>query len=349
LAASYTLSGGGPHELFRDLIVLKAATDTEKGVILLKYARTFSAIAALLDLTRLLERYTLVLEPCWAGYCDTAILLLMSPGQPLLVQCFTADDYRYVESVGAPLIPLRLGPADWVDADIFSVEPVAQKTYDLVMVANWAARKRHALLFRALRDVVDRDVRVLLVGFAWYDRTADDIRREAREYRNDRVHIEIVEKVPQSQLAQYLSQCNAFVFLSRKEGDNKALVEAMFADVPAIVYDKTQGGAGSRINPATGIFSSEQDLTQKIRYMLDNRASFSPRKWAFANTGSAVSTRVLDAALKKAVTASGGLYVESIIEKTNAPNLAYKNAAQRQRFKNDYDFVTACLRFAPKT
>src|SRR5262245_55427194 len=31
LAASYALGGGGPHDLFRDLIVLKTPTATEKG------------------------------------------------------------------------------------------------------------------------------------------------------------------------------------------------------------------------------------------------------------------------------------------------------------------------------
>ena len=53
---------------------------------------------------------------------------------------------------------------------------------------------------------------------------------------------------PAAQVADYVSQCKVFVFLSKKEGDNKALVEAMFTNVPAIVFDKTIGGAGSRIN-----------------------------------------------------------------------------------------------------
>jgi glycosyltransferase involved in cell wall biosynthesis len=241
-----------------------------------------------------------------------------------------------------PFVPVRLGPADWVDADVFDAPPNASKRYDLVMVANWAPHKRHALLFRALREVRDRDLRVLLIGFPWANRTADDIRREATELLPKRVKLEIVEKIPHVQLARLLRQCKVFVFLSKKEGDNKALVEAMFADVPAIVYDRTIGGASSRVNAATGIFASEQELPSKIRYMLDHHAEFAPRRWALEHTGSIVATKILDDSLRNVATAAGGVYSSSIVEKTNAPNLAYKNPSDRARFQVDYDFILSC-------
>jgi glycosyltransferase involved in cell wall biosynthesis len=344
LAASYSLYGG-PHELLRDLIVLKRATPDEKGVVLLKYVRTFDAVVSMFDLERLMERYLFVLEPCWAGYCDPSLLMFMVPGQPVIVQCFTAEDYDFVAAAGAPLVPVRLGPADWVDADLFKPRQVEAKTHDLVMVANWAPHKRHAQLFRALRQITDRDLRVLLIGFPWAGRTASDIRREAAAIANPRVRVEIVEKLPASEVADRVSRCKAFVFLSRKEGDNKALVEAMFADVPAIVYDKTIGGASSRINPATGIFASDEELADKIRQMLDTHATFTPRAWAVQNSGSAIATRVLSEAIRRTVEGSGGRYTEEIVEKTNSPNLAYKDPAVRARFQGDYDFILSCRRF----
>lgn len=338
----YSMSGRGKADLFRDLIVLKKFTPGEKGVILLKYARTFSAVVALLDVARLQERYTFVLEPCWAGYCDPSILMLIASGNPMIVMCFTEDDYRYVERVGPPLVPLRRGPADWVDADVFATPESSTKAHDIVMVANWGAHKRHVELFRALRNIDDREIRVLLCGFAWANRTADDIRREAAAYPNPRVAIEIQESVQHTKLASLVSQSKLFVFLTRKEGDNKALVEAMFANVPAIVFDRTIGGAGSRVNPATGIFASDAELGAKIVYMLDNYRRFSPRVWALAHTGSEVSTRMLDDALRGAVTASGGRYTTGIVEKTNSPNLAYKDPGTRDGFAADYEFVLSC-------
>src|SRR5690606_13772047 len=152
--------GRGTFDLFRDFIVLKEARDREKGVILLKYVRTFEAVVALFDLKRLMERYTFVLEPCWAGYSDSNLLLFLTPDNPVFVQCFTQADYEWTAAVGAPFVPLRLGPADWVDADLFKPSG-ARKNYDVVMVANWARHKRHALLFDALRSVRHRAVRVL--------------------------------------------------------------------------------------------------------------------------------------------------------------------------------------------
>ena len=346
-AARYAVAGeGGAKDVFRDLLVLKKATSQEKGVILLKYGQTFDAVVALFDLDRLMERYWFVLEPCWAGYCDPSILMFVTPGHPVVVQCFTEDDYRFIEEVGAPFVPVRLGPADWVDADLFTPPAVENKQYDLVMVANWGMHKRHAELFRALRQIPDRDIRVLLIGFPWAGRTADDIRREAAAIGNPRIRIDVVESLPASEVAARVSECKVFVFLSRKEGDNKALVEAMFVNVPAIVYDRTIGGAGSRINAATGIFSSDDDLPANIVRMIDGYKQFAPRAWALEHTGSAIATKILDDALRRAVTAAGGRYTQAIEQKTNAPNLGYKDPAARARFAADYEFILSCRRAA---
>jgi glycosyltransferase involved in cell wall biosynthesis len=343
VGALYTITGRGKHDLWRDVVVLKAATDDEKGVILLKYARTFSAIVALMDLDRLMGRYTFVLEPCWAGLCIPSILLFLARGNPVVVQCFTAADREFIAAVGAPFVPVNLGPADWVDSEVFAPAPGIEKSYDVVMVANWAQHKRHSLLFKALQEIRDRDVRVLLIGFPWADRTADDIRREAEQFPNPRVKIEIREKVPPPQVAALVSQSKVFAFLSRKEGDNKALVEAMFVDVPSVVYEDTVGGAGNRINSQTGVFASDAELAKKIRFMLDNHRQFAARRWALEHSGSPVATRILDDALRTAVRAAGGRYERAIVEKTNTPNLAYKHSADRAAFQPDYEFIKSCL------
>jgi glycosyltransferase involved in cell wall biosynthesis len=345
-AQVYSLAGG-THDIFRDLIVLKRATASEKGVIMLKYARTFDGVVALFDLPRLMERYLFVLEPCWAGYCHPSTLLYVTKDQPVFVQCFTEEDYQFVADVGAPLIPVRLGPADWVDAEVFTPPAVTEKPYDLVMVANWSRQKRHLQLFKALRAIKDRTIRVLLIGFSWAGRTADDIRREAQCIDNPRISIEIVENVPQPKLVDYVSRCKAFVFLNRKEGDNKALVEALFSDLPAIVYDRSIGGARSRINPSTGLLASDDALADRIAFMLDHYRDFQPRAWALEHSGSAIATRRLNTLIKQTVLAAGGKYTDGIVEKTNSPNLAYKDRTARSRFQADYEFVMSCRRGVP--
>ena len=343
-AGRYSVSGRGSKDLFRDVIVLKQFRPTEKGVILLKYVQTFEAVASLFDVRRLMERYIFVLEPCWAGYMDPAILMYIATGQPVIVQCFTDDDFSFIASIGPPLFPVRLGPADWVDAEVFRPNPGARKRYDLAMVANWGAHKRHRILFRALRDVSRRPLRVLLIGFPWAGRTMDDVRREAASIQSESVVLDFVEQLPQHELAARLTQCKAFVFLSRKEGDNKALVEAMFSDVPAIVYDKSIGGAVSRINPATGVLAADDELAEKIEYMLDHFEQFAPRAWAVANTGSSKATAVLNEIVRRVVVEAGGRYTLGLTEKTNSPNLSYKEPDCRATFQADYDFMVSCLR-----
>lgn len=347
-AARYALVGPGSQDIFRDLMVLKRATADEKGVILLKYARTFDAVVALFDLERLRERYLFVLEPCWAGYCDPSLLMFLAPRQPVFILCFTEEDHRFVSSIGDPMVPVRLGPADWTDPDRFNPVPREAKPYDLVMVASWAAGKRHAQLFRALREITDRSLRVLLIGFPWYGRTAEDVKREAAIV-GPNVRIDILDSVPQHELAGHLSRCKVFVFLSRKEGDNKSLVEALFVNLPAIVYAGTVGGARSRINPATGVLATDEELPDKIRYMLDHYEEYSPRAWALRHTGSANATRILNETIRAKVLEAGGRYTEGLAEKTNSPNLTYRDPSSRERFNKDYEFILSCRRTPQRT
>ncbi|MEO5823859.1 MAG: hypothetical protein ABIT71_25415, partial [Vicinamibacteraceae bacterium] len=180
-------------------------------------------------------------------------------------------------------------------------------------------------------------------------RTQADIRREAAAIGNDRMTLDIVERLPAAEVSQRVGACKVFVFLSRKEGDSKALVEAMFADVPAIVYDKTVGGAPSRINASTGELSSDEDLPATIVRMLDRHHEFAPRAWALAHTGSAFTTRRLSDEVRRVVTAQGGQFVEALVEKTNSPNLAYKDPASRAAFQADYDLIVSMRRTGPRS
>jgi glycosyltransferase involved in cell wall biosynthesis len=344
IASLYSITGKGRHDIWRDVIVLKDASPGEKGVVLVKYARTFSAVPALFDLDRLRERYTFVLEPCWAGQCNSSVLLWLERDNPVVIeQCTEPEDHEFISAVGAPFTPVKLSSADWVDSQVFAEVSSTEKKFDFVMVANWGRHKRHDTLFRALEQIRDRDLRVLLIGFPYVGRTIDDIRAESARVANPRVTFDIRESIPHAEVASLVSQTKAFVFLTLKEGDNKSVVESMFADTPVVVYDKTVGGTSIRVNPQTGVLSSDEELPAKLRYMLDHHQEFSPRRWALERTGSPIATRVLDDALRGAVRAAGGVYERSIVEKTNKPNLAYKNPADRERFQADYEYINSCL------
>jgi glycosyltransferase involved in cell wall biosynthesis len=309
--------------IFRDIIVIKPAHENEKGVLLLKYTAKFDLFVSLFDLDRVMEDYYLVLEPCWAGYCDPSILMFVSTRREVIIQCPERGDFDFIRGLKTNLTPIALGASDWVDADLFSA-PEGNKEYDLIMVANWAKHKNHRRLFDALSKVRRKPISLLLIGYDWGGRTDEDILREMKHYNLDHVNVEIKKNLPAHQVAEYLGKAKAFLLLSEKEGSNKAIVEALFSNVPAIVYEGFIGGAKNKINPQTGILSSFNELADKIDYVIENHGRFAPRAWALAQTGSKNATKILNHLLRGIAVSRGESWSIDIVEKVNNPNLAYK-------------------------
>jgi hypothetical protein len=195
-----------------------------------------------------------------------------------------------------------------------------------------------------LKDTGLPEVRVLLAGFSWAGRTSEDVIREARELGGPNIKLTVVENLSQKEHARYLAKSKLFVFLAKKEGDNKALVEAMFANVPALVYRDTKGGAPGRINTSTGMLSSDAELPAAIRHMLTHHQDFQPRSWALENSGSTIATHVLEKALRHEARSAGSTFSGSLAEKVNSPNLAYRTPSDRSKFQRDYDFIVSCIR-----
>ncbi len=340
----YSLTGKGSLDLLRDVIVLKKSLDKEKGVVLIKYTPTFDAFLSFFNVDAIMEHYSIVLEPSWAGYCDPSILMFVSAKHRVVIQCFTDDDQVFISKLDSNLVPIRLGPADWIDPEIFVDMPIQTKVYDLVMVANWARHKQHVQLFNALRKIRNREIRVLLIGFEWGGRTKADILKEAVGLNAHLCHLEIMEDLPQKDIARCLARSKVFVYLSKKEGDNKAVVEAFCCNVPAIVYKDTIGGIKARINEQTGIFTSYQNLHKTIVYMLDHYQDFSPREWALKNIGCSIASRTLNVFLKDLAKTSGEPFTRDIAVKSNSPNLTYVRGTTREEFENDYAFIQTAKR-----
>jgi glycosyltransferase involved in cell wall biosynthesis len=311
--------------MFRDFIVLKAPSKGEKGVLVLEYSQKFDLFNALFDLNRIMKDYYVVLEPCWAGYCDPSILMFVSSVNEVVVQCPEKSDFDFISGLKSNLIPIGLGSSDWIDSELFAPrkERVA-KEYDLVMVANWAKHKNHRKLFKALCHVKHRPLSLLLIGIDWGGRTEKDIISEMKEYDLSHVKLEIKKSIPAREVADCLEKSKAFLLLSEKEGSNRAIVEALFSDVPAILYENFIGGARGKINEQTGVLSSFEDLHSKIDYMLENYRRFTPRAWALAHTGSRNATRMLNGLLKSIAESKGEQWTADIVEKVNNPNFSYK-------------------------
>ena len=312
--------------MFRDIMVLKAPCGGEKGVIVLEYTVRFDLFVALFDFERIIRDYYIVLEPCWAGYCDPSILMFVNTGTDIIVQAPEQRDFEFISSLNCNLKPINLGSSDWIDADLFAPPPDGSpRPYDLIMVANWAKHKNHRKLFAALQHVRHKPISVLLVGVDWGGRTGQDILAEMRQFDLPHVTVELKTNIPAREVATCLGQSKAFLLLSEKEGSNRAIVEALFANTPAILYENFVGGAKGKVNSQTGVLSSFEGLAEAIDNMLDHHDRFTPRAWAVANTGSRNATAKLNAMLKSVAESRGETWNLSIVEKVNNPNFNYKH------------------------
>ena len=324
-AANRILKGEAAFDsMFRDIMVLKAPTAGEKGVVVLEYTARFDLFVALFDLDRILRDYYVVLEPCWAGYCDPSILMFVTSKTDIIVQCPEQTDFDFISHLNCNLKPINLGSSDWIDPELFA-PPAGEvpREYDLIMVANWAKHKNHRRLFEALQHVNHKPVSLMLIGVDWGGRTASDIVAEMKQYDLPHVKLEIKSNLPAREVANHLARSKVFLLLTEKEGSNRAIVEALFANTPAIVYEHFIGGAKGKINAQTGVLSSFSDLASKVDSMIDNYQRFSPRAWALENTGGRNATAKLNALLKSIAESRGETWNVGIVEKVNNPNFGY--------------------------
>jgi glycosyltransferase involved in cell wall biosynthesis len=315
------------NSMFRDIIILKPPTQGERGVIVLEYTTRFDLFVALFDYDRIIRDYFIVLEPCWAGYCDPSILMFIDQKTDVIVQAPEQRDYEFIQRLNCNLRPIMLGSSDWIDADLFAPPAGgAERPYDLVMVANWAKHKNHHKLFAALAKLPQRRISLILIGVDWGGRTGADILADFRQFNLGHVTLEIKSSIPAREVAAYLGRSKVFLLLSEKEGSNRAIVEALFADTPVILYENFIGGAKGKVNRQTGVLSSFERLSDAIALMLDTHGEFTPRAWALANTGSSNATAKLNAMLAGIAQARGETWNVGIVEKVNNPNFNYKAA-----------------------
>ena len=100
---------------------------------------------------------------------------------------------------------------------------------------------------------------MLLIGYP-LEFSKDRIYREA-QLQGVADQLELHENLSPEDVNRHLNRARVHLLWSRREGVNRAIVEAMFAGVPSIVRDgMNYGHRYPHINPSTGRFSSEEDL-----------------------------------------------------------------------------------------
>ena len=108
--------------LILKLPVITGHKVTEKGAIIFKFSETFAPIYLSLDLNLLTKYFRIILEPSSVGYSIPEILVWSHLyTEKIIVLSPYKNDFVLLTNTTTNLIPLKLGPADWVETSNFYI------------------------------------------------------------------------------------------------------------------------------------------------------------------------------------------------------------------------------------
>lgn len=312
----------------------------EKGVVLLTYNYTYQAFHSLFRTEDLRDCYSIILEPSFTRAEDPAYALYK--GWSVVIQDRVPFVREGLKWLGCPFEAVSLNAGEWVDPDTFYPIPAEEKIYDLVYVASYGRYKRHEFLFETVSKIKNR-LRVAIVGFP-YERSRNYIEREMKRYGvADRC--EIFEQVSFEELNRILNRSRINLMISSGlETANRAMYEAMYANVPTIVNQDCEGIDLTYINEYTGVQVSDSGLADAIVDALGYLDRFSPRAWAMENCHFARSTRILNNKLKEMAAKRGEPWTSDIATKVNRPDPVYRFEADAVRLQPTLDHLAKFIR-----
>jgi len=330
----------GQLNLGKRLIVLKVPEGEERGVLLTRYASELFLVS--FHLEAIARLFTVVVEPSWALFPLPFWGLYSVLDGRNVAQVNSEQSVEDLRSTGLPLLGIAMGSQDWVDPDVFRPLPDVRKEFDVVMIATYQRLKRHDVLFRAMRRLRPRRLRVALIG-----RTLEQSRTEFEAMMHEYgVHEDCVifQQLSPAQVNEVLNRSKVNVLLSRAEGGNKGLLEGFAANVPCVVYKRMMGHRQSDINPMTGRLSDDEELAEVLLDVIEHYQDFSPREWFLQNTGYRNSTRRLNALLQEEALRRGEPWTTDIVPKVNRPYLEYVNPADCAKVQRGWDELQRALR-----
>lgn len=327
-------------------LVVKAARERERGIIVLDYTYTFPIFANRFDVEKVAERYHVVLEPSWAGYCDLDILSYAAFRGPVFVQSTEPRDTALLERFRPNLTPVPVSGNWWVDHRVMRPLPGVAKDVDFVYVGAWARYKRHEHLFHALSRLRRRGEKfaVLLIGYP-SELTRDDIFRLAKDF-SLASSVELRERLTTEEVNVALNRAKVNVLWSRREGFNRAVIEGLFAGTPCVI--RAGHNFGHRypyVNARTGCFATEAELPDVLARMRRDHQAFAPRAWVLENMSCQVAARVLGASIRESAAKAGEEWTADPVAKlSHLDGMTYWDPADRERFASDYEFLRGALR-----
>lgn len=281
------------------LIVVSPKTDTNKGVIIIKYSYYFIFFLQKFNFSDIIKDYYIVLEPSWNGLCEQSVLAFSGLDYPVFVMAYEERDFELLTSINSNLIPIKLSSNWWINDEKFTDNTV-ERDIDIICISSWSTFKRHAFIFQSLKNLKQKGeiYNITLVGYPG-DLTQQDILDLAADYGISQ-QVTTYEKINPEAVSALLKRSKINIIWSRFEGVNRAIIEGMYCGVPCIVRDGFNFGQKySYINDETGLFSTEKNLPATIKHILHNFNDYQPREYIREHHNCRLATKMLGDEIKK--------------------------------------------------
>ena len=299
----------------------------EKGALIIKFTETFPIILSHVDVPLLSKYFHIILEPSWVGYSLPEILTWAHPDNgKVTVLSLYKDDFDLLKNLNSNLIPIQVGPSDWVNTHTFH-STNSEKVYDAIYVANFNPIKRVDRFLRAVVRITKKrkDYRVALVCAG--HGSARHAILETLKWAKNKANIDYFSNVNQAALNSLYNQSKVNVLVSLREGSNKGVSEGFFSGTPAILLSECACGNHNHINEHTGKVCRDADLEEALIWFADNYTQFDARTWAQTHISPEASSITLSNKLREIELSEGRLWTKALMPKVNQPEMAYLNAA----------------------
>ena len=328
-----------------EIMVLKSyKSEREKGVITVHWRWQVEVLVRNYDITRILGRYMIILEPEAFGAEWTFPFLFLSNTKKGVV--FTTSKNINTQNrfkiLGFKTIPHGLS-CDYINEQ-FTCKFEEKKTIDVIMIANWSLPiKRHYVLFSALKKI-KYPLNVVLVGMPYGNYTMEKIKNIESCY-SLKHNIQYYENIPYDEVNILLNRSKMLVLTSLMEGPNRACFESFFVNVPAIILRGNLGVPKEYFLQQTGIISDERRLHKDIEYILKNHEKFSAQQWALNNITPRKTISKINQFLEKYSIENNMQWTGELVPKQwQFQKFTYVEVEDIEKFEGDYKFLSSCLK-----
>ena len=295
--------------------------EVSKGILLIKFTRTFSYYLKNVDIASLEHYFHIVLEPSWSGYADADILGWVGVTKNIVIESSEQQDRILMNCFAGTFIPVRFGSGCWVPQGDFKPQAI-EKQFDSIYIANNNPIKRVYRYIKAIRNIVEggaSEYKACLVCSSWGG--DDELVKQLIKKAGMENNITLKFSLPRNEVAKYLNMSRCNILLSYKEGSNRSLFESMFCDIPVICLSENIGVDKSCINEFTGLLVPDANLEESLLWMSRNFEKFSPKNWAEKN----ISPLATKANLVDVINCRAGdkLSCDEVYTKVNAPEACY--------------------------